>query len=317
MARTARAGTWRVHDRSISLPVTITDARAAVAVFRASPDAARGVLAGTGLTPWTVAGQAVGVLGVVRYGPWVLGRYDEVAVGVAVRGPGGRRGLHLVDLPVTGSFTRDAGRAIWSLPKWLMTAEVHLTDDATSVVVETAPAAPRHPLPPARRDATDTAASDTQASDTQASDTQASDTQASGYAVGRGGGGAGGGAEFVLRARLGAGRVRVPFPVRVRIPLWSVLPDGPRAGVLLRGAMPVRLRGVRLGRGRARVELGSHPMAGRMAALGMTRRPLLTVTATGLRGQLGLFTAAVRGGCTGGGTDGAAPGADPEGGGQE
>ncbi|MCM3922375.1 acetoacetate decarboxylase family protein [Frankia sp. AiPs1] len=263
MARRALGGTWRVQDRLIRLPVTITDARAAVAVFRSDPAAVRGMLTGTGLTPWTVAGRAVAVLGVVRYGPWVLGSYDEVGVGVAVRGPGGRRGLHLVDLPVTGAFTRDAGRAIWSLPKWLMSAEVDLTDHTTSVTIATGtatePAAPRHIPTPAPNRASD-------------------------------GDGDGADGRFVLRARLEVGGVRVPFPVPGRIPLWCVLPDGPRAGVLLRGTMPVRLHGVRLGRGRTRVELGSHPMAGRMAALGMTGRPLLTVTASRLRGELGVFT---------------------------
>ncbi len=272
MARTVRAGTWRIHDQLIGLPVTIADARAAIAVYRADPDAARGVLAGAGLTPWTVGGRAISVLFVVHYGPWVLGSYDEVGIGVVVRGPRRRRGVHLVDLPVTESFTRDAGRAIWSLPKWLMSAKVDLTDRAASILIETAPepSTPPRPLPTMRRDETDTKAS------------------GSGYAVKLDGDGG----RFVLRARLGVDGVRVPFPVRVRIPLWCVLPDGPRPGVLLRGVMPLRLGGIRFGRGRAQVELGNHPMSERMAALGMTDRPLLTGTAPRLRGKLGDFTAA-------------------------
>ncbi|CAJ62449.1 MULTISPECIES: acetoacetate decarboxylase family protein [Frankia] len=336
MARRAQGGTWCVQDRLVSLPVTITDARAAVAVFRADPTAAHTVLAGTGLTPWTVAGRAVAVLLVVRYGPWVLGSYDEVGVGVAVRGPGRRRGLHLVDMPVTGVFTRDAGRAIWSLPKWLMTAETQLDDHITSIAIGTAPepAAPQRPLPLIQRDETDTKASghvvepdggrrraddgadtppggtgesgigrrDDRSDGNSGGDDDDGGSGGSGGPDGGGddggdGGGGGGGDGGVLRVRLEAGGVRVPFPVVVRIPLWCVLPDGPRAGVLLRGAMPVRLHGVRLGRGRTRVELGSHPMAERMAALGMTGRPLLTVTAFRLRGELGAFSAvAVRGG---------------------
>jgi hypothetical protein len=43
--------------------------------------------------------------------------------------------LYLCDLPVTQEFTLEAGRDIWGLPKWLMTAELSLSDRDTTVSI--------------------------------------------------------------------------------------------------------------------------------------------------------------------------------------
>lgn len=227
-------GTWRVQGRTITLPVRITEAEAALAVFAAPPAGAATCLAGTGLRPVTLAGRAFGVLMVVRYGEWALGAYDEVGVGLLAGGPDGRPGLHLVDLPVTGELTREAGQDIWGLPKWLMRADLVFDGPAASVTVHD-------------------------------------------------------GDTFVLRADLRAGRVGVPFRLRAGLRVWSRADRGAQAGVLLSGVAPMSVRGTHVGRGSARLELGDHPMARRMAALGMTGRPLLTVRTRRLGGRLGAF----------------------------
>jgi Acetoacetate decarboxylase (ADC) len=229
--------TWRVQGETITLPVRFTDAELAAAVFTARPADAAACLAGTGLRPFTVAGRAVSVLMLVHYGEWVLGSYDEVGVGLLTRGPGGRRGLHIVDLPVTGELTCEAGRDIWGLPKWLMRSELRFDGRSAAITV---------------RD----------------------------------------GDTFVMRAALRAGRVGVPFAVPARTVIWSRLDRGAQAGVLLRGVAAMRSRGLHAGRGSARIELGDHPMAERMAALGMTSRPLLTMRARRFSGELDAFEAA-------------------------
>jgi hypothetical protein len=83
--------------------------------------------------------------------------------------------------------------------------------------------------------------------------------------------------------------VRLPG-VRAFLPSWSYLDHGAQAGKLLRGRVPMRLRGIRLGR-HGELELADHEMAGRMRLLGMRGRPLLTVHANRLHGPLGEFTA--------------------------
>jgi hypothetical protein len=57
----------------------------------------------------------------------------------------------------------------------------------------------------------------------------------------------------------------------------------------LRGRVPMRLDGVRLGRS-CDLRLETHAMAGRMRLLGMHRRPVLTVHADRLHGPLDEFT---------------------------
>jgi hypothetical protein len=89
----------------------------------------------------------------------------------------------------------------------------------------------------------------------------------------------------------GAFRHRLRMPgVRTSLPTWSCLDHGAQAGKLLRGRVPMRLSGVRLGRD-CDLRLGAHEMAGRMRLLGMHRRPLVTLHAGRLHGPLGEFTA--------------------------
>jgi len=135
VAQRTAAGTWSIQGRTVTLPVTIPDARITTAVFRAPAAEARRLLAETPLTPLEVRGRAFSLLLCVHYGEWVLGTYDEVGVGLLVSGPGRKPGLHLLDLPVTGAFTREAGQDFWGLPKWLMDADLRFGPGETSVVV--------------------------------------------------------------------------------------------------------------------------------------------------------------------------------------
>lgn len=228
--------TWRGQGETITLPVRITDAEMAAAVFTVRPREVTTCLGGTGLRPLTLAGRGFSVLMLVRYGEGVLGSYDEVGVGLFTRGPGGRPGLYLLDLPVTGELTREAGQDFWALPKWLMRCTLTFEGPSASVTVHD-------------------------------------------------------GDTFVMRASLRAGRMSVPFGTRATVPTWSKLDWGAQAGVLLRGAVSMNVHAARFGRGSVRVQLGHHPMAGRMAALGMTRRALLTLHARRLSGALDAFEA--------------------------
>jgi hypothetical protein len=236
MGELVAAKTWRIQGETITLPVRITDAETASAVFAVRPVDAASCLRGTGLRPFTLAGRAFSMLMLVHYGEWVLGTYDEVGVGLFTRGPGGRLGLYIVDLPVSGELTREAGQDFWALPKWLMRSDLTFDGPSASVTVHD-------------------------------------------------------GDTFVMRASLRAGRMSVPFGVRAKVPTWSKLDRGAQAGVLLCGAVPMNVQGLHIGRGDVRVELGNHPMAERMTALGMTRRPLLAVHARRLSGDLDAFEA--------------------------
>jgi hypothetical protein len=135
VAQRTGAGTWSIQGRTVTLPVTIPDARITSVVFATPAAAARGLLAETPLEPLEVRGRAFSLLMCVHYGDWVLGSYDEVGVGLLASGPGLKAGLHLLDLPVTGEFTREAGQDFWGLPKWMMDADLRFDGGETSVVV--------------------------------------------------------------------------------------------------------------------------------------------------------------------------------------
>ncbi|WP_127500752.1 acetoacetate decarboxylase family protein [Actinoplanes solisilvae] len=235
MAERVDDGVWSLQGETVTLPVEITSARLTAAVFTTPVARASEVLGPAPLRPFALFGRAIGMIMCLHYDEWALKTYDEVGVGLLARGPDGPPGLHLVDLPVTGAFTREAGQDFWALPKWLMDADLRFSKMETDVVV---------------RDR----------------------------------------AGEVMRASFRHGRVRLPFAIRAALPSWSYLEHGSQAGRLLRGRLPMRLSGVRVGRGDFRVRLGAHPMAERMTALGMTGRPLLTVHADRLHGPLGEFT---------------------------
>lgn len=115
---TALADRWFVFGTEVPNPAQIRDARFAGAVYACPAAEARAVVRGTGLDAVTVGGRGFSALACIQYVDTDLGPYDEVALQVLARGPGGRLGLYTAELPVTGEFTLHAGRQIWGLPKW-------------------------------------------------------------------------------------------------------------------------------------------------------------------------------------------------------
>jgi acetoacetate decarboxylase len=128
--------TWQVQGRPVTLPVAIRDSVCATAVFRCSADAARTVVPDDRLTPLTIAGCGLASLLFVKYRDTDLGAYDEVGLSVAVLGPGhGAIGAYIVELPVTQTFTLEAGRAIWGLPKWLASSTISIRRSGVHVAL--------------------------------------------------------------------------------------------------------------------------------------------------------------------------------------
>lgn len=134
-----------IQGRSITTPVAIRDATAYFAAYFVRADAARAVIAYSGMdVTEPLPGKAVCALAFIRYDDTDLGAYHEFLVTFLVRPPGGgppsgrgplagprdlrRAGTAMFVhwLPVDQTFTRDAGRAIWGFPKELADIELRL-----------------------------------------------------------------------------------------------------------------------------------------------------------------------------------------------
>lgn len=138
MATRSGDGSWQIQGRRLAFPVRITEAAAACGTYLVRTDRARRLVEGTGLELVSVAGRTPLFLALIDYRVNDLGDYDEVAVAFLARHRG-RTGTYIHQLPVTQTFTMEAGRALWGLPKWLGRAELaiagrdatcHLADDA-------------------------------------------------------------------------------------------------------------------------------------------------------------------------------------------
>ena len=126
---------WEVQGKRIDLPVTVEDARFAGALWRAPRSAVDSQLEPYGLTSAGFRGTGLAMLVCVVYpDEFVLGGYDEVGIGVLASGPGGP-GLFVLELPVTGAFTREAGREIWGLPKWMMASTADIGGSRSTMVM--------------------------------------------------------------------------------------------------------------------------------------------------------------------------------------
>ena len=120
IVRHSAPGVWSVGDQELQFPVLVEQAKMAACLYRAPRAAALEALAGTSFEPIIIAGKALSAAIFIRYIEGDLGSYDEFAVGLAVKGPGGKRGMHVLHLPVTAEFTMHAGRGIWGLPKYIV-----------------------------------------------------------------------------------------------------------------------------------------------------------------------------------------------------
>ncbi|WP_239089914.1 acetoacetate decarboxylase family protein [Sphaerimonospora thailandensis] len=134
-----------VQGRRVDMPVKVRDASLCAATYLVRADPARAVLAYSGLDVTEVLpGRAVCMLLFMQYRDSDLDAYNEFGVGFLVRppeaGPPPRRGpmAGLKDLgatgggafihwlPVTQSFTLEAGRNIWGFPKELAEIDLRL-----------------------------------------------------------------------------------------------------------------------------------------------------------------------------------------------
>jgi hypothetical protein len=132
-AAAAAPASYTIQGRTVTCPVVVRDAVAVVATFAVSAAAMRRLIPTPRLqVPEIVPGYGLCALAAIEYRDNDLGRYNEVAVNFFVR-PGSARPLPLVGLvagfarrevgvyihrlPVTTSFSRDAGRDIWGFPK--------------------------------------------------------------------------------------------------------------------------------------------------------------------------------------------------------
>jgi hypothetical protein len=122
-----------VQGREVRLPVVVRDAAAMSAMFPVRSADVRRLLPTPTLHPveW-LPGWAICVLAAIEYKENDLGQYNEVGVNFLVTyGPtapwplvgfvtasrAGTLGAYVHRLPVTTSFSRDAGRDIWGFPK--------------------------------------------------------------------------------------------------------------------------------------------------------------------------------------------------------
>ena len=126
---------WEVQGTQIDLPVRTGAATFAGAAWRPSREAVDAQLEPYGLKAARRWGRGLAMLVCVVYpDDFVLRGYDEVGIGVFASGPGGP-GLFVLELPVTGTFTREAGREIWGLPKWLMTSTADLGGSTSTMSI--------------------------------------------------------------------------------------------------------------------------------------------------------------------------------------
>lgn len=103
------------------------DATTAMTVFAVPTRAAALLLKDSAIRPVSVLGRSILTLACVDYRRSTLGTYFEVGAALLSKAPDGTVGPCIVDLPVTESFTCEAGQAIWHLPKWL--ADIDLVTD--------------------------------------------------------------------------------------------------------------------------------------------------------------------------------------------
>jgi len=137
------ATSYEIQGRTVTIPVEVRRARQWGAQFLVDAEAAQEVVAPTGLTvARPFPGKAMLSLAVVQYLDTDLDAYHEVAIAFVVRphdAPGadsdwqrarefftGQVGAYIHQLPVTETFTLEAGRSIWGFPKFL--ADIDIRD---------------------------------------------------------------------------------------------------------------------------------------------------------------------------------------------
>ncbi|WP_219499704.1 acetoacetate decarboxylase family protein [Nonomuraea ceibae] len=118
-----------IQGRTVGMPVRIRDVAVCAAAYAVRADAARAVIAYSGLDAAEVLpGKAVCVLLFADYRDGDLDAYHEFGMAFVIRRPDtGRAGLFVHWLPVDGRFTLEAGRALWGFPKELADIDLRLS----------------------------------------------------------------------------------------------------------------------------------------------------------------------------------------------
>ncbi|MFD1931658.1 MULTISPECIES: acetoacetate decarboxylase family protein [Nonomuraea] len=137
-----------IQGRTITMPVRVTDATVCSAMYPVRADAARAVIAYSGLDVAEVLpGKAICTLVFVQYRDSDLDSYHEFGVAFLVRPPGSGRtraagpatlrsaGAFVHWLPVNQGFTLEAGRTIWGFPKELADIELRLSSPYKRCIV--------------------------------------------------------------------------------------------------------------------------------------------------------------------------------------
>ncbi|WP_052667256.1 acetoacetate decarboxylase family protein [Nitriliruptor alkaliphilus] len=153
--------TYRIDDRTVTMPVEVRDASAATVLFEVDATAGQELLPATFEVAETSPGRTNLAIALVDYRDNDLGAYLEVGIILFVQPTGGGEvGNFIVHLPVDQPFTCEAGRRIWGFPKTLQTIDRTdgagtttwtLTMDGEHVLTLTAPRggdaeAPRLPM---------------------------------------------------------------------------------------------------------------------------------------------------------------------------
>ena len=140
------APVYTIEEQTVVLPVRVREASSVYASFLVPAGAVRRLLP-AGLIPLqTIPGRATCTIVGVDYQEGDLGQYHEVGVCFLLRPKGGSR-LDVVSmmrnqapayihrLPVTTSFSCEAGRHIWGFPKDVMDIEFADTDATRTVTL--------------------------------------------------------------------------------------------------------------------------------------------------------------------------------------
>ena len=122
-----------IQGQTVSLPAAVRDATAMSAMFVVSAPAVRRLIGHSGLhVPELFPGRTLCVIAGIEYRDNDLGQCNEASISFFVKHGGPRPtplfgllsgvrtrevGPYIHRLPVTTSFSRDAGREIWGLPK--------------------------------------------------------------------------------------------------------------------------------------------------------------------------------------------------------
>ena len=138
------ASVYTIEEQTVVLPVRVREASSVYATFLVPAAAAKKLLP-AGLTPLqTIPGRATCTIVGVDYCEGDLGQYHEVGVCFLLRPKNGSR-LDLLSmvrnqapayihrLPVTTSFSCEAGRQIWGFPKDVM--DIDFTDTPSTRTV--------------------------------------------------------------------------------------------------------------------------------------------------------------------------------------